>query len=248
MGTRFSRSWNKGVGMAAMVLGGLLLQAADTRAQAAPETALGRQLDRVDLSVNGVGEFTKSVRGANYQSVTFTEKPSTTLGGLVTVRYTARPLLGFEFNYGFVRYTERFSNYNPVPLDPNNPANPGGLLNEGAGYLPGGGAQTKATEATFGYVVHGRNVFGYRSFASGGVGSLIFTPTTYGGQGLPQQVRPLYYYDVGLEGNVLGSNHFGVRAQFRQQFFTAPDFGQNYLQIRKTTFTTEPGIGLFLRF
>lgn len=236
-----SRGCGTGVLMGAM----LLLNAAGARAQTAPETALDRQLARVDLAVSGVGAFTNSVRGTNYAGISFSEKPSNTLGALATVRYTAKPLLGFEANYGYVRYTERFSNYNPVPLDP---TGTGGLLNGGDGYFQGGGAQTNATELTFGYVAHGRSVLGYKTFASGGVGSLVFKPTPYGGQELPQQVRALYYYDVGLEGNVLGSQHFGVRAQFRQQFFTAPDFGQNYLQIRKSTFTTEPGIGFFVRF
>ena len=208
---------------------------AGARAQATPETALDRQLQKVDLAVSGVGEFTKSVTGTNYAGITFTQKPSTTLGALVTVRYTAKPLLGFELNYGYARYTEDFTNYHPpAPTASGN-------------YLQGG-AQTKAAEYSFGYVAHGPTLLGYRSFGSAGVGSLVFTPTPYGGQELPQQVRALYYYDVGLEGNVLGSKHFGLRAQFRQKFFTAPDFGQNYLQIRKSTFTTEPGIGFFLRF
>lgn len=237
----FFRSWNKGLGIGAVLLGAGLLSPAGVGAQATPQTALDRQLEKVDVAVSGVGEFTKSVRGTNYQGFTFSADPSTTVGALVTVRYTAKPLLGFEFNYGYARYTERYTDYTPsLPVVDQN--------GNSSGYLSGNGAQTKATEATFGYVAHGPTVFGYRSFASGGVGSLIFTPTTYGGQGLPQQIRPLYYYDVGLEGNVLGSSHFGVRAQLRQKFFTAPDFGQNYLQIRKTTFTTEPGIGFFVRF
>ena len=228
-----------------VLLGCVAAGAEHGMAQVVPQTALDRQLARVDFAVTGVGEFTKSVRGTNYLGITFTEKPSNTLGALVTVRYTVKPLIGFEVNYGYVRYTEKFTNYNPVPLDP---ANPTGLLNGGDGYLQGQGAQTNANEYTVGYAVHGPRLLGYRSFASGGVGAMEFTPTTYGGQSLPQQVRALYYYDVGLEGNVLGSSHFGLRAQLRQQFFTAPDFGQNYLTIRKTTFTTEPGIGFFVRF
>ena len=219
------------------VLGTVFLAAASTAvsAQTTPLTPLDRQLQRIDFSVNGVGEFTKSVSGTNYQSVSFTQKPSNTLGALVTVRYTVKPLIGFELNYGYVRYTENFTNYSP--LAPTATGN----------YLPGG-AQTKGAEYSVGYVAHGPNLLGYRSFGSVGVGALSFVPTTFGGQGLPSQVRPVYYYDVGLEGSVLGSEHFGLRAQLRQQFFGAPDFGQNYLTIRKNTFTTEPGIGFYVRF
>ncbi len=204
-------------------------------AQAVPKTPLQRQLDRVDFAINGVGEFSKSVRGTNYQGVTFTQKPSNTLGALVTLRYTARPLIGFEFNYGYARYTEHMSNYSPLAPT---------LTGD---YLPGG-AQTRASEVTFGYVAHGPDLLSLHTFASVGVGSFIFTPTTLGGQGLPQQVRALYYYDVGVDHPVLGSDHFGVRAQFRQKFYTAPDFGQNYLTIRKQSFTTEPGIGFYVKF
>lgn len=231
----WSGLWNKACGTGVLLGAVLLLSSTGARAQAAPETALDRQLAKVDLAVNGVGEFTKSVSGTNYQGVSFTQKPSNTLGALVTVRYTAKPLVGFELNYGYVRYTENFTNYHPrAPTD--------------TGEYVQGGAQTKGDEYSVGYVAHGPTLLGYRSFGSVGVGSLVFTPTTYGGKELPQQIRALYYYDVGLEGNVLGSQHFGVRAQFRQKFFTAPDFGQNYLQIRKSTFTTEPGIGFFVRF
>lgn len=230
-----SKGWATG-----LVLGAMLLTPSAMVAQAAPETPLDRQLAKVDLAVSGVGEFTKSVSGTNYAGISFTQKPSNTLGALVTVRYTAKPLVGFELNYGYVRYTENFTNYNPLPPD-----GTGGVLKQG--YLPGG-AQTNGDEYSVGYVAHGPTLLGYRSFGSVGVGSLVFKPTTYGGQELPQQVRALYYYDVGLEGNVLGSQHFGVRAQFRQTFFSAPDFGQNYLQIRKSTFTTEPAIGFFVRF
>ena len=232
------RSWKSGTWV--VLLGCLAAGAGDGMAQVVPQTALDKQLARVDFAVTGVGEFTKSVRGTNYNGFTFSQKPSNTLGALVTVRYTVQPLIGFEANYGYVRYTENFTNYSPsLPVVDVN-GNP-------VGYVVGG-AQTKGTELTLGYVVHGPSLLGYHSFASGGVGSFVFTPTIYGGQSLPQQVRPLYYYDVGLEGNVLGSEHFGLRAQLRQQFFTAPDFGQNYLTIRKSTFTTEPGIGFFVRF
>jgi hypothetical protein len=44
------------------------------------------------------------------------------------------------------------------------------------------------------------------------------------------------------------SEHFGLRAQIRQTFFKAPDFGQNYLTINQRTSTFEPGIGFFIKF
>lgn len=195
-------------------------------AASAQVTATQRQLGRLDLSVNGVGEFTKSVQGTNYQGVAVTQDASNTLGALVTLRYTKSPLLGAEFNYGYARYTENYTS-NPTYIS--------------------GGAQTKASEYTLGYVAHGPSLLGLQSFASAGLGTIAFTPTPFGGQGLPERARLTYYYAIGLEEPVFTS-HFGIRAQFRQVFFKAPDFDQNYLTINKRTFTSEPGIGFYLHF
>ncbi len=193
------------------------------RGQATPVTTLDRQLSRIDLAVTGVGQFTGDVSGTNYLGKSLTQKASSTLGALVTLRYIKSPLVGFEGNYGYARYTENFSSY------------------------VFGGAQTKATEYTLGYVAHTPAIFGLHPFASVGAGSIAFRPTPGGGQGLPEQARAAYYYSAGVENTVF-SNHFGLRAQIRQVFFKAPDFGQNYLTINKSTSTFEPGVGIFLRF
>ena len=188
----------------------------------APVTELSRQLGRLDLGVSGVGQFTNSVTGTNYLGVSLTQKPSTTLGALVTVRYTKSPLLGAEFNYGYARYTQNYSSY---------------IV---------GGAQTNANEYTVGYVAHTPRIFGFQTFVSGGGGTIEFKGTPGGGQGLPTQARAAYYYDAGIEDSLLP--HLGIRAQFRQVFFLAPDFGQNYLTIKQRQITTEPGIGIYLHF
>lgn len=186
-------------------------------------TATQRQLQRLDLAVSGMGIFTKSVQGTNYQGVSVTQDTSNTLGALVTLRYTKSPLLGVEANYSYARFTEKYS-----------------------GYIVGG-AQTNASEYTVGYVAHGPTLLGLQTFASGGVGTIAFRPTPFGGQGLPARARLAFYYSVGLEQPVF-SSHFGVRAQFRQIFYKAPDFDQNYLTINQRTFTSEPAIGFYLHY
>ena len=193
------------------------------RSQATPVTALDKQLSRIDLAVTGVGQFTGGVSGTNYLNKPLTQKASSTLGALITIRYIKSPFIGFEGNYGYARYTENFSAY---------------VI---------GGSQTKATEYTLGYVAHTPTFFGLQPFVSAGAGSLVFRPTPGGGQGLPEQARMAYYYSAGAENTVF-SSHFGIRAQVRQIFFKAPDLGQNYLTINKRTSTFEPGIGIFLRF
>jgi hypothetical protein len=192
-------------------------------------TALNRQLGRIDLGVNGVGSFNRPTSGTvivNTVPTTVKLSPGNTLGALVTLRYTKSPFVGLEFNYGYARYTQTFTPFGAQPV---------------------GGVQQNSTEYTLGYVAHPRDIFGVHPFIAGGGGAIAFRPTPGGGLGLPPQARGAYYYALGAEKNVF-SPHFGVRVQFRQVFFTAPDFFANYLATGKRTTTFEPGVGFFLRF
>lgn len=197
--------------------------------------ALDRHLSRIDLGINGFGAITKSVSGTNDVPVpvTVNQSASTTVGALVTIRYTKSPWIGGEFNYAYARYTENFTNTtNSV------------VVNQ---YITGG-AQTNANEYSFGYVAHPpRLILTAQPFIAIGAGTTAFRPTTGGGQRLPPQARMTYYYAVGAEKNVI-NDHFGFRIQLRQTFYKAPDFLTNYLRIQKQTFTIEPAAGFFLRF
>jgi hypothetical protein len=186
---------------------------------------LDRHLSRLDIGVGAMGSITKDVSGTNYLGVNLTQQTSNTVGALLQIRYTKSPWVGFEFNYGYARYTQNFSS-----------------------YITAGGVQTNASEYTLGYVAHpARQFAGLQPFFGGGLGSTAFRPTPGGGQSLPIQARMTYYYTAGVEKIVLG-DHFGLRGQFRQTFYKAPDFGQNYLTIQQQTNTIEPSVGFFLRF
>lgn len=192
-------------------------------------TALEKQLSRIDLGISGVGSFSRDVSGPLVRPVSPSDPPvvsesaSNTVGAMVNLRYVAKPLVGFEFNYVYARYKETF---NTSPY----------------------GIQTTANEYTLGYIATPDHpIFGFQPFASAGLGSIQFKPTRGGGQGAPVQARAAYYYSVGLQHEYF-SSHFGLRAGFRQVFFLAPDFLQNYLTIKKHTATSEPTIGFYLRF
>jgi hypothetical protein len=212
----------------------LLLTAAGSTAEAqtaSTNPALDKQLSRIDLGILGVGVINKVSNGfATVNGVPNTAvnlNPSNTAGAVVTLRYTAKPLFGLEFNYGYARYTDTFTPF---------------------GSQPNGGVQQNAGEYTLGYVVHAKKqYFGWTPFASGGAGTTVFRPTPGGGLALPEQARATYYVSVGAETTVL-SPHFGIRAQYRQVFFKAPDFETNYLTIQQHTTSYEPGFGFFLRF
>lgn len=213
----------------------LLISAAPAlHAQAASQhPGLDRQLDRLDLGVVAVGIFNKDSNGTAVVDAAPTSvdlHPGNTVGPVVTLRYTAKPLVGFEINYGYARYTQTFTPFG----------------NPQSGPV---GVQQNASEYTAGYVAHFVNhpLFGTTPFVSAGLGTTAFRPTPGGGESLINQARMTYYYSVGVE-KVVFSPHFGFRAIYRQSFFLAPDFGQNYLTIKQHTSTYEPGFGFFLKF
>jgi hypothetical protein len=204
-----------------------------TGVAAAQTTAFARQMARVDLGISGAGALNKTVSGpilpngaTNFGTVV-SQYGSNTVGALGNIRYSAKPYVGIEFNYGWARYTE---NYSPAP-------DQSSLFQ----------IQTTANEYSFGYLVMPPHpVFGFQPFASAGAGTTQFKPTGGGGEGAPHQFRATYYYNVGLQKDVF--SNFGVRASFRENFFIAPDFGQNYLTIKQHTTTLQPTIGFYLRF
>jgi hypothetical protein len=204
--------------------------------EATPPTAFQKQLDRIDFAVVASGELSTTVSGIEQRdaSTTHTQltiRPSSTVGELGTIRYTAHPYLGFEFNFGNLRYTQDYT-FVPPPSQ----------------SLLTGGAQAGVRELTLGYVAHLKyRPFGITPYLGAGGGTIRFKPTPYGGQGLPFQYRAAYYYQLGLEDNFPGS-HFGMRVGFRQLIYLAPDFLQNYLTITRRTRTSEPTIGFFVRF
>ncbi len=199
-------------------------------AASAQVTPLDKQLARIDLGVSATGEFTRTVSGTVYPTgapnlgTTLSDDTSTTVGVSANLRYVAKPFVGFELNYGYARYTENFS-YPPPSL----------------------GVQTNAEEYTVGYLVTpGHQIHGLQPFVSVGAGTTEFKPTPDGGEGLRTQARMTYYYSLGVQQEVFG--HLGIRAGFRQKFFLAPDFGQNYFTIKQHTFTSEPTVGFYVRF
>jgi hypothetical protein len=206
----------------------LLGALAGSTAQGQTQSTRDRQLSRLDLGVSAVGVITGNASGTNYLGVPLTQTSGSTVGPLVTIRYTKSPWIGAEFNYSYARYTQHYTS------------------NGTDAYLLGG-VQANASEYTLGYIAHPRRqFFGVQPFLGGGLGLLHFKPTSSGGQSLPTQGAAAYYYTVGVEKPI--SQHFGVRANFRQLFYLAPDFYQNYLTIEKHTSTIQPGAGFYLRF
>jgi hypothetical protein len=203
---------------------------------AAPLTPVQKQFNRIDFFIGAAGSLTSTVSGIEQRDATTTHTNLTigasgTVGELFTLRYVAKPLLGFEFNFGNARFTQ---NYKFVPLPSSN--------------ITFSGAQTGVHELTLGYVAHlPYHPFGIQPFVGVGGGTMRFKPTPGGGEGLPEQYRAAYYYNLGLD-DTFPNSHFGVRLGFRQLIYLAPDFLQNYLTITRRVRTSEPTIGFYARF
>lgn len=205
--------------------------------QQAPPNKLQRVLAHMDIALNGVGDFTKTVKGTNYQGTTFEQQGSNTFGGLFTIRATKSPWVGAEINLGYQRFTQTYSCPGVDPA--NDQTQCVGL---------GGGLQANMEEFTFGYLVHPPTSFmGAKPFLSAGSGVMAFKPTSLGGQGYNTQARQTYYYTAGVDYPAF-ADFFAIRVGFRQNIYLAPDFGQNYLKIKQHTFTSQPEIGFVFHF
>ncbi len=205
-----------------------------------PPTPLERQLDKLDLSVQGAGIFTHTVSGtiisglsAPNQGENMTEIASSTLGALVTVRFPAKPYFGLEFNYSYSRFTENFEG--PAVTS---------FLPVGTTDYP---VQADVSEYTLGYLVEiPYTIDGLQPIFSAGLGTTAFKPTPLGGEEEQEKARMTYYYSAGVQKSL--SPHFGLRLGFRQLFYLAPDFGQNYLVMLQHTTTYEPTAGFYIRY
>jgi hypothetical protein len=207
--------------------------AAVSTAHTTPLTPLDKQLNRIDLGITGMGVFNSSTSGPtapfNYN---VTDTPSNGGGVLIDLRYIKSPLVGFEFNYTYARNAQ---NYNYIAN--NTGTQTPSVLN----------VQVNSHEYSAGWVVHTPKVFGIGTFASAGIGTTAFKPTSTGGEGAQEQARMTYYYNVGVEQQVINP-HFGFRAAFRQSFYLAPDFQQTFLRDYKHTSSIEPNAGIYLHF
>jgi hypothetical protein len=200
----------------------------------APPTAADLFLAHFDFAISGTGDFSTTDQGNNYLQQSVYMSPSNSFGALFELRYTRSPRIGFTLNYGFARYTENYT----LTDTANSPKS-------ATSYSLG--VQTQAAEYSIGYVGHFGNFLGIHPFVGAGGGVMGFRPTPGGGEGLVGESRGLVYYAVGAEAPVIGDN-FGVRVQFRQQFFGAPDFNTNYLANGQRAITSQPAFGLYLKF
>jgi hypothetical protein len=151
-----------------------------------------------------------------------TVDPTRSIGGQAAFRHSYHWWLGYEASYNYTRYSEHYSN-SPFAIQHN-------MHEFGASYL-----------------VSGVSLLGFRPFALGGVSAVVFSPTLNGGQKVSWQGEPGLNFGAGIDRSLLTSR-FGVRLQYRGVYYKAPDFGEPQLKSDKYRLTSEPMVGLYLRF
>lgn len=213
------------IGIAA-VCGAAAQEPAGTTGQArAQQQQSAASESQFDIGVNFYDAFTSATSG--FGTV---QTPKNAVGGMLEARYIMKPLLGFEMTYSY------------------NPANQSLVPKAGACNFtcanPPTSLTAKASEIGLDYVVSKK--FGsLRPFAVGGLGFFITSPSrsTYE---VNTVVRPAFIFGGGTDWGFLP--HLGIRVQFRDNVYKAPNLSAFYPSTGKYTYSAEPMGGVYYNF
>jgi opacity protein-like surface antigen len=180
---------------------------------------------QLDISAGYYEAFTGNSAGTGAKQV-----PTNSGGEIAEVRYLRSPLFGLGMSYSYNRANQT--------IEPNGTdcqltcANPVTVLS------------AKASEIALNWIPS-LKVGRLRPFAIGGVGFFITSPgnSTYEVNTI---VRPVFVVGGGVDWSVL--KHFGVRIQYRDNIYKAPDLSALYPATGAFTSSSEPTGGLFFRF
>ena len=150
-----------------------------------------------------------------------TQGTSASAGVLGTFHQQFKPWLGYNVNLGYSRFTENYSNGNT--------------------YIATIG--TNMYELSAASVVQGPRTKRFSTFFQTGGAILTFLPTQNPSPGAVQ-FRPALIFGVGF--NYRLSEHLGVRAEYRGQFYKNPDFKMDLNKL--FTVTNAPAVSLVYSF
>jgi hypothetical protein len=156
------------------------------------------------------------------------QKPTNSYGGMVEGRYIKSTFLGAEVTYSY--------NAADQSLAPTSDC--GFFCNNQPRTVP-----TKQNEASVDWVVS-KKLGNLRPFAVAGFGFMINIGSG-NGYALNTAIRPTYIAGGGTDWGF--SPRFGLRLQFRDNFYKAPNVTFAYPTTGKFTQTAEPMIGVYFR-
>jgi Outer membrane protein beta-barrel domain len=179
---------------------------------------------RSDISVQGIGFFTKDSNGQGVR------QQGTQSGGVLgAYRYHINRWVSAEVAYGWNRNSQLFST-------------PGGF----------GRVQADVHQATGGLVLNLPSPHRLRMspyvLAEGG--ALVFNPTNTLGTvlGAQRQAVGAFVYGGGADFPVPMVRHTALRLEYRGLVYNAPNFGLRNLDTGTVTHTAQPSAGLVFRF
>jgi hypothetical protein len=201
------------------------LMATGASAQSSNPTPKNKgEVSNFDFSASFFKTFSTATKGNGTA-----QTPVDSYGGIVGVRYTQKPFLGFELTYSVNPLDQKLA------VDPatctytcnNDPVTISSTMNEVA----------------MDYVVS-KTSGNVRPF---GVGGMAFVIATGAGDyyALNTSVRIGYVYGGGVDW---GSPKFGLRLQYRGTYFKAPNVAVTFFPTGKFTQTAEPMAGFYYRF
>lgn len=170
-----------------------------------------------------------------------TQGASAAAGAIGTIHQVLTPWLGYNVNFGYSRFAERYSSgFASIPT---------GVPNANPIYdFAQGSIRTNMYELTGAYSIEGPATSRWSTSAQLGGGGLFFLPT-HDPSPYAEQFRLAMVFGVGIEYKL--SRHFGLRAEYRGLFYKNPDFKNSDTPIPITklfTVTSEPTISLVYSF
>jgi opacity protein-like surface antigen len=208
------------IGMAALTGAAAYGQDAATKPKAEAKSGV-----ETDAGLSGYATFTSATSGAGIQ-----QTPSNSYGGMIELRQLRSDWLGYEAAFNF------------------NPADQKYAPKTGACQLacqdPVTSIKGNAPEFTIDYIIS-HKIGNLRPFAVGGAGFFITIPgaTPYGNN---TSVRGAYVAGGGLDYDL--GKHLGVRVQYRETWYKAPNISSIYPATGQLTQTGEPTGGVYYRF
>lgn len=183
----------------------------------------GSACAQTDVALSVYGTF----NGSTNHNETI-QSPSNAAGGMLEFRHISNPVLGFEATYSFNRANQSYQFIGPCPV----------------GACPSPAAVSADAHAITLDWVPSVHVANLRPFGIAGIGMLVDEPS--GSSNTTSNTTLVYVYGAGLDWGLLP--HIGLRGQFREMTYKAPDLTTLYSSTGNFLHTAEPMLGVYFRF
>jgi opacity protein-like surface antigen len=186
---------------------------------------------QTDLAASVYGAFTAKVNGNGV-----TQSPANGAGAMVEFHHQANPLVGYVVTYSWNRADQRYSESGTTC----------GLQCSPSEFAQG--VKANAQEATAAWEV-GVKVLNLRPFLLAG-GGILFNQAAQNPSSTTTTNRNhtagVLVYGGGVDVGLLP--HVGVRAQYRGNVYSAPQLSTAFSSTKAFFTTSEPMLGVYVRF